>query len=462
MATLRDEDLETPEIDVVLALALGRGRFIKATREWQVGLPVMLWSSSGRGKSEGLRDGFRRAGYDLVVVDTMNRPPEHLAGIALADTYLPNPENAREFAKLPAPWRHYVRSRAAQRDKENPHGLPIDASVVKAPSEEDIKRGAAPEIELVSNRDGILCFSAAPWKELLMVEAPGAALDLGDLPSAPKMVQLGCNTILLDRRFGTHHILRTPVVADGNFSSTSIQSVMPANTANRMIHLMWQGKDAMRYLEQGMMVEPSQIDLSRLETMWDDREYDGYFSKWASAVGSFIGEHDFAVIEEDPEHEAEDPSQLAFATMRSYEMMARALTSLDIFGIEAQLPVMQGCIGATMGLKFNQWLQEMRIPSLQDIYAHKVDWSNCGGPAAAVAGLHQVAMHCNNPDQVTAFFDGVEGAMEVFGAMAAVKAVRLVVQRTCVPGHPKHLNTENCEIVNVRGDPIAATLGLTN
>jgi len=52
--------------------------------------------------------------------------------------------------------------------------------------------------------------------------------------------------------------------------------------------------------------------------------------------------------------------------------------------------------------------------------------------------------------------------MEVFGAMAAVKAVRLVVQRTCVPGHPKHLNTENCEIVNVRGDPIAATLGLTN
>jgi hypothetical protein len=424
----------------------------------------MLWSSSGRGKSEGLRAGFHRAGYNLEVVDTMNRPPEHLAGIALADTYTADPEDAVPYAQLPEAWKHYVRAQAGRQVQGG--GLvtarslgAVNGGLVGMPTADDLKNGA-PEFKTYVNEDGEICFSSAPWKELLRVEAPNSVLDLGDLPSAPKMVQLGCNTILLDRRFGTHRIYRTPVVADGNFSASSIQSVMPANTANRMIHWMWEGKDAKAYLEEGMMVEPSRLDLSRLQVMWDDKEYTTYFTKWASAVATYVGDSGMEIFEEDPEDIDGDVRKLAFASPRAYEMMARALTNLDIFGIEAQLPVIQGCIGDVMGTKFHNWITGLRIPSISDIYAGTVDWQAVGNPAAIVAGLHAVSVHCETPEQVHAVFDACEEVEGIYGGAYLVKAIKTLVQRTTNPAHPRHLDSVNCDEINDRGDKIARRLGL--
>jgi hypothetical protein len=311
--------------------------------------------------------------------------------------------------------------------------------------------------ELGSTDSGEICFANSPWREMPGTAEPGQALFLGNLPSAPTTVQSGCNGIIFDHRFGEFRTPQTPVVAAGKWDRETAQSMTPDG---RFIHLEWSGNDTLEVLASAGMVDPFQLDLSKMATLRDAREYDAHFSRWSAVVGAYIDNHHKEVIQEEPRREdIEHPVDLAFATMHGYSTMVRALTALDIFGIEdRQLEVIHGCIGQEMGTKFQHWLHDLRIPPLAAVYNRQVAWENMG-PTATMIALQAAALHADTEGEVTALFEGMNGAATTHGYAVTVKAVRVLVARM-QPEHPKTLAMATTTSVNEGVDRIATSLGL--
>jgi hypothetical protein len=242
---------------------------------------------------------------------------------------------------------------------------------------------------------------------------PKAALIVDDITNAVPATQAAGLSLILGREFsdgkgGMYTIGHAPIVAMANHGDAAALTPLLAPMANRFVHIfIGPDSDGLAYVREGRKPQ-LKLDVSLNQTI--DRDWDARYAKASTLVQAFIKQKGASAISKQPTDFMEVESY-AWATVRTWEFAARCMAAADHYGLRDQR-LLEGCLGKTMSKEFDIFRRSLQLPSLEDLYAGKVEWTKLR-PSEKVVLLQEGASDASTDDQLEAVLDGMTKVREL-------------------------------------------------
>lgn len=321
------------------------------------GINLLVWGEPGHGKTKTVEEAFRRLGY---VPKRIN-----LATVA--------------------PW--------------DVQGVPIP---IKQRGGKVTTRQAAPEFFIRAAKSGqarlLGLFKRQTW-----------GIDYEDLTTTQRTTQgASLSTVdekeIPDGRGGFYSIRHCPQVATANYSEQSTVAQLLAPMADRWVHFVQTpDQDAEQYILTRR--SPVHVDVERAKHMrehWDEH----YDRAWA-LVAAYVREYKGRWWDPEPQ-DFDDVKKYAWTTSRTLlEGAARVIAACEYMGIDDKR-ALEGAIGVQGSRRLMDFRKSLNLPSVQDVFDGKVDWSKMG-PSGHVILLQKAASECADTSQLHATMAAIDG-----------------------------------------------------
>lgn len=291
-----------------------------------------------------------------------------------------------------------------------------------------------------------------PWWQTEILEKKKIVLFLDEFSTASVSIQKSLLTFLQDREFadGTPFPEETIVLGAMNPLKSAVGgSDLALPVSNRLIFLPWQLSHNSWF--EGMLDN------------WGEKGAPESLSEWRRKIVAFIKENPSLLhkepenyanlnaygIDEDKQPASAEIARLAWASMRSWDNLAKVLANSpkDTY---VQDMIIRGTVGVECGEKFRMWLHKNSVYMLEDVISNPktVKWDELdfnegiaifrgledtvnSENATKVLSVVNEALKQGKPEFVAPFYKGIFGAVtsrSVVGETMAKKLVPVVAK----------------------------------